>query len=224
MTRSLLAAIAALALSSASALATELTVMSYNIWGGGANEQKPIDETVAVIKAVEADIIGVQETRLEGDPCTAEVCPPQGESVAGKIAAALGYHYYEQTAANDALWANAILSRYPITAKGLPNDTGVTVDVDGRKVNIFNIHLDDAPYQPYQLLNIEYGPFPYLKTAEEAVKAASETRGPALKLLFADMETAGAAGDAGFWRQARHSHQTSTNPVHGCLQGRWRGR
>jgi endonuclease/exonuclease/phosphatase family metal-dependent hydrolase len=181
-----------LAATPAAAEGTSLTIMSYNIWGGGMNEGKPIDETVAVLKAVNPDIVGLQETRLEGDPCTAEVCPPRGDSVGPKIAEALGYHYFEQTAVNDALWANGILSRYPIGA-ATPNGTGVAVDVNGRKVMVFNIHLDDAPYQPYQLLNIEYGPFPYLKTAEEAVKAAADTRGPALKLLFDDMA---AAGDA----------------------------
>lgn len=172
--------------------ATDLTVMSFNIWGGGANEQKPVDETVAVIKAVHPDIIGIQETRLEGESCTAEACPPKGESVAAKLAAALGYHHYDQTKVNDALWANAILSRFPI-GKATPNDTGVEIVVEGRKVQVFNIHLDDAPYQPYQLLGIEYGPFPYLKTADEAVKSAAETRGPALKLLFDDMAAAGEA-------------------------------
>ena len=179
------------------AAATDLTIMSYNIWGGGANEQKPVDETVAVIKEVGADIIGVQETKLESDPCTAESCPAVGESAAAKIAAALGYHVYDQSTVNDALWANAIISRYPITGKATGNDLGVTLDVDGRKVQVFNIHLDDAPYQPYQLLNIEYGPYPYLKTAEEAIASATDTRGPALKLLFADMQEAGEA-DAAF--------------------------
>ena len=77
----------ALALLFASALApqafaTDLTIMSFNIWGGGGNEKKPVDETVAVIKAVNADVIGIQETRLESDPCTADVCPPVGESAA----------------------------------------------------------------------------------------------------------------------------------------------
>jgi hypothetical protein len=116
--------------------------------------------------------------------------------VASKIAAALGYHYYDQTQQNDALWANAILSRYPI-GKATPNDTGVEIEVDGRKVHAFNIHLDDSPYQPYQLLGIEYGDSPFLKTADEAVKAAEATRGPGLKLLFADMDAAGPS-DADF--------------------------
>jgi len=185
-----------LAAGTGAAQATDLTIMSFNVWGGGANEKKPVDETVAVIKAVNPDIIGIQETRLESDPCTADVCPPVGDSVAPKLAAALGYHYYDQAKQNDALWANAILSRYPI-GKATPNDTGVEIMVDGRKVQVFNIHLDDSPYQPYQLLGIEYGDFPFLKTAEEAVKAAEATRGPALTLLFDDMAAAGEA-DAAF--------------------------
>ena len=195
MRRSLLAALL-VAAGATAAQATDLTVMSFNVWGGGGNEQKPVDETVAVIKAVNPDIIGIQETRLESDPCTADVCPAVGDSVAPKLAAALGYHYYDQTKQNDALWANAILSRYPI-GKATPNDTGVEIMVDGRKVQVFNIHLDDSPYQPYQLLGIEYGDAPFLKTADEAVKAAEATRGAALKLLFDDMAAAGEA-DAAF--------------------------
>ncbi|MGE0210706.1 MAG: endonuclease/exonuclease/phosphatase family protein, partial [Parvibaculaceae bacterium] len=147
----------ALALVPAGARAeTTLTVMSFNVWGGGANEKKPIDETVAAIRAAGADIVGMQETRLESDPCEADSCPPTGESVARKIAEALGFHHYDQTQTNAALWANAIISRYPI-GKATPNDLGVPIDVNGRTVYAFNVHLDDSPYQPYQLLGIEYG-------------------------------------------------------------------
>ena len=71
------------------------------------------------------------------------------------------------------------------------------IDIDGRKVHTFNIHLDDSPYQPYQLLNIPYGDTPFLKTADEAVKAAQATRGPGLKILFEDMDAAGPS-DADF--------------------------
>ncbi|MFN8830221.1 MAG: endonuclease/exonuclease/phosphatase family protein [Labrys sp. (in: a-proteobacteria)] len=174
------------------AQSTDLTVMSFNVWGGGVNAGKDVDETVAVIRAVNADIIGIQETRRESDPCTADSCPPVGESVAAKIAKALGYFHYDQSKENPALWANAILSRYPI-GKATANDLGVEIDVKGRKVYAFNLHLTDFPYQPYQLLNIEYGPAPYLKTEAEAVEAARKARGPAIDLLMADL---GAAKDA----------------------------
>ena len=180
-------------LSSAAFADTELTVMSFNIWGGGANQKKPIDETVAVLRAVNADIIGVQETRAEEDPCTGDKCGPAGASVARALAAALGYHFYDQTARNEALWANAIVSRYPMVGKATKNDTGITLDVQGRKVRVFNIHLPDSPYQPYQLLNIGYGKTPFLKTAGQAIQSARATRGAALKLLLDDMASAGRA-------------------------------
>jgi exodeoxyribonuclease III len=174
----------------------ELTVMSFNIWGGGGNAGKPVDETVAVIKAVNPDIVGIQETRLEPDPCTAEACVAVGESKAKAIAEKLGYFYYDQNQQNVALWANAILSRYPI-GKATPHDLGVEIDVKGRKVYAFNLHLTDFPYQPYQVLNIEYGTAPFLKTAAEAEAAAKAARGPALDLFFQDLKLADGA-DAAF--------------------------
>ncbi|MEZ5778901.1 MAG: endonuclease/exonuclease/phosphatase family protein [Paracoccaceae bacterium] len=163
--------------------------MSYNIWGGGGNEDKGVEETVAVIRAAGADIIGVQETRLEGEDCTADYCPPMGASVAKDIADALGYHYYDQTQENVALWANAVISRYPI-GPASAHDLGVRIDVDGVTVWAFNIHHDDEPYQPYQLLGIEYGPAPFITTEAEAVEWANKTRAPAMDLLFEDMKEA----------------------------------
>jgi endonuclease/exonuclease/phosphatase family metal-dependent hydrolase len=170
---------------------TTLRVMSYNIWGGGANEGKGIDETLAVIRAANPDIIGLQEVRTEGDICEADHCPPGPDSVGPALAEALGWHYHEQTEENAALWANGILSRFPITGTA-PHDLGVSIDVNGTTVWLFNIHHDDSPYQPYQLLDIEYGDAPFIDTADEAVRFATETRGPAMELLFAAME--GVAG------------------------------
>jgi exodeoxyribonuclease III len=178
-----------LSLCAAPAGAETLRVMSFNIWGGGANESKGIEETVAAIKAAGADVVGLQETRLEPDPCTATDCPATGDSVAPAIAAALGWHVHDQSAENPALWANAVISRYPI-GPGSANDLGVPLDVNGKTVWIFNIHLDDEPYQPYQLLGIEYGPAPFITTDAEAVDYATKTRGPALDLLMADMAAA----------------------------------
>lgn len=166
-----------------------LRVMSYNLWGAGANEGKGIEETVAVLRAADADLIGLQEVRTEGPDCTAESCPPLGESVGPALAEALGYQYHEQAAENPALWSNAVLSRYPIVEVA-PDELGVRVDVAGREVWLFNVHLDDEPYGPYQLLGIEYGPAPFVETAAEAIRFAQETRGPALDLLVAAMAAA----------------------------------
>ena len=181
-----------IALSSAACADTALSVMSFNVYGGGANDGKPVDDTVAAIKAAGADIIGIQETRLESDPCEADYCPPSGESVAKAIADKLGFHYYDQAKENPALWANAVISRYPIGA-ATPNDLGVKIDVEGRTVYAFNIHLDDSPYQPYQLLDIEYGAAPFIKTEADAIKFAEETRGPAMTLLAEDLKAADGA-------------------------------
>jgi endonuclease/exonuclease/phosphatase family metal-dependent hydrolase len=82
-----------------------------------------------------------------------------------------------------------VISRYPIGAASA-NDLGVPLDVNGRTVWLFNIHLDDEPYQPYQLLGIAYGPAPFLSTAAGAVDFANRTRGPALDLLLSDMAAA----------------------------------
>jgi exodeoxyribonuclease-3 len=165
---------------------TSVTVMSFNIWGGGANEDKPIDDTVAAIEAVSPDVVGIQETQLEGPKCTARFCPPRGHSVAKELADALGYELYEQTQTNDALWANAILSRHQI-GEATPNDLGVEIDLDGRSVYAFNIHLDDSPYQPYQLLDIPYGGAPFIDTEQQAIRFAERTRGPAIELLQHDL-------------------------------------
>ena len=182
----------ALAPAPAAIAETTLRVMSFNIWGGGANEGRGVDETVAAIRAAKADVVGIQETRVEPDPCTPTDCAATGPSAAPAIAAALGWHYHDQTGQNPALWANAIVSRFPIGTPS-PNDLGVPLDVDGRTVWLFNIHHDDEPYQPYQLLGIPYGPAPFVKTADEAVRYAAETRGPAMDLLAADMMAAAGA-------------------------------
>ena len=192
MLRALALALAALTPLPAVAEVT-LRVMSFNVWGAGANEEKGIEETVAAIRAADADVVGLQETRVESDPCTAESCPATGDSRAKALAAALGWaNVHDQTGDSPALWANAVISRYPISAVS-PGDLGVKLDVDGRAVWLFNIHLDDEPYQPYQILGIPYGPAPFIKTEVEAVKWATDTRGPALDLLFADMTAAAGA-------------------------------
>jgi exodeoxyribonuclease-3 len=169
-----------------------LSVMSFNTWGAGTNAGKSIDETVAVIRAANPDIIGLQEIRAESANCTAEHCPSAPVSVAPQLAAALGYELLEQLDDNEVLWANAILSRYPIRS-ATPGGLGARIDVNGRDVLLFNIHATDYPYGPFQLLSIPYGQAPFLTTAEQAIDAAWQARKSAYQLLVADLTAAGPA-------------------------------
>jgi len=163
-----------------------LVLLSFNTWGSGLNEGKPVDETLAVLRRVDADIIGLQEVRAEGANCSATDCPPGEQSVADDLAGPLGYYVHEQKGPDDVVWACAILSRYPVVAMS-PHDLGVIVEVEGRRVAVFNIHPTDYPYQPYQLLHIPYGEAPFLDTADQAVEAAAAARHEALALLLEDL-------------------------------------
>lgn len=165
---------------------TRLTLLSFNAWGGGLNEGKPIDETLAVLRAADADLVGLQEARAESSDCSATHCPPGEQSIAPRLAEALGMALHEQRGPDNVVWACAVLSRFPIVATS-PNDLGVIVEVAGRRVAVFNIHPTDYPYQPYQLLRIPYGEAPFLHSAEQAVAAARAARGEALGLLLDDL-------------------------------------
>jgi exodeoxyribonuclease-3 len=164
-----------------------LTVMTFNVWSAGANQGKSIDATLAVIRRINPDVIGLQEVRREAVPCTS-ICPPDGPSVAGDIAAALGYYVYEQQQENEALWANAILSKYPVT-RSTENDLGVVLAVGDREIALLNIHLTDYPYQPYQAMEVPYNDAPLLHSEDELIAAANDARGHALDLLMADLES-----------------------------------
>lgn len=181
-----------IAIASGAASASELTVATFNTWGAGLNDGKPVTETVAALKALAADVYALQEVRAESPGCTEQDCPAAGGGVAAGLAGALGFYLYEQAAANDALWANAVLSRYPIVS-ALPDDLGVWIDVDGRRVAMLNVHFTDYPYQPYQLTGIEYGDAPMLDDEQSAIAAAEHARGAAVDRVLA---VAGSLADA----------------------------
>lgn len=163
-----------------------LTVMSFNAWGAGSNENRSIADTVAVIRRINPDVIGLQEERAEPPDCTATDCSPFGPGRAAEIARSLGYYLYEQNQENEALWANAIISRYPI-ASATPHDLGVVLQIGEHRIGVFNIHATDFPYQPYQALGIAYDDAPFLQVEHELVAAADQARGSAITLLLEDV-------------------------------------
>src|SRR5688500_4996585 len=69
--------------------AASLRVMTFNIWVGGESGKQPIEQTVEVIKAARADVVGLQESHgHERDGVR-----PDSAAV---IADQLGWHYFDQ--------------------------------------------------------------------------------------------------------------------------------
>lgn len=164
-----------------------IRVMTFNAWGGGANDGTGPGQTLAAIRAANADFIGLQEVRAEGSECSAQDCPAEGPSFAKIAAEALGYHLVEQHGEPWLVWAQAILSRHPpvaVNSRGL----GAIYDIDGLRVALFNLHFTDYPYQPYQAAGIPYGEAPFLSTSEDLIAAARDARGEALDLFVSELE------------------------------------
>jgi exodeoxyribonuclease-3 len=175
----------------------KLRVMSFNVWGAGSNESKTVDETVAIIRASKADIVGLQETRPESELDRVH-SSPLAQGTAAKIARALGFYWHNQTkTVNAAKWGNAILSRFPIEAT-TPHDLGVRIRVGPRTVLVFNVQLPDCPYQPFQVSGLPYCGAPHVKTASQAIAAAQAARHFALRVLLEDVDACEFQADAAF--------------------------
>jgi endonuclease/exonuclease/phosphatase family metal-dependent hydrolase len=160
-----------------------LRVMTFNLWHGGDAGKQPLSQTVEVIRAAGSDLVGLQETHgYETSPGAPR--PDHGR----KLAALLGWHYFDQGT------RTGILSRHPIVTNS-PGKWGALVRLpSGCEVWHFNVHFAAAPYQPYQLLGIPYFDAPFLKTAEEAVRAARAARGRQVDRLLDDLRPALAGG------------------------------
>ncbi|HUF75712.1 MAG TPA: exo-alpha-sialidase [Longimicrobiales bacterium] len=159
------------------AAAETIRVMTFNIWVGGEAGKQPLSQTAAVIKAARADIVGLQETGGEG------VDGVQPDN-ARKLAEMLGWSYLDQGG------RTGIITRLRIV-DATPRKWGARIELpSGRQVHVFNAHLSHAPYQPYQLLGIPYNDGPFIKTAEEAVRFARESRGAQVERLLAEVRPA----------------------------------
>lgn len=155
---------------------TRLRVMSFNLWHGGDAGGLPLEQSIAVIRAARADIVGLQETA--GNAAEGEERPDHAQ----RIAQALGWNYLNQGG------RTGIISRFPIDSATELN-WGVKISLpSGESLYHFNAHFAASPYQPYQLLKIPYGDAPFLSTSREAIQAALEARGAQVASLLSDIQ------------------------------------
>jgi endonuclease/exonuclease/phosphatase family metal-dependent hydrolase len=152
-------------------------VMTFNLWVGGEEGKQPLEQSVRVIQAARADIVGLQETR------GAEVNGQRPDN-GRKIAERLGWQHLDQGG------GTAIISRFRIV-EATPLKLGARLELpSGRSVYAFNVHFNHTPYQPYQLLDIPYNNAPFIKTAAEAVRFAREARGKEVDRLIPELRAA----------------------------------
>ncbi len=157
--------------------AETLRVMTFNIWVGGESGKQPLGQTARVIEAAKADLVGLQESSGE------EGADGKRPENAARVAQLLNLNYFSQGDGDV-----SIISRYKIV-EHTPKKWGAAVELpSGRRVWLFNAHFPDAPYQPYQLLNIPYDKSPFVSTAEEAVTEARRARGKQVESLMAEIE------------------------------------
>ncbi|MEM7476867.1 MAG: endonuclease/exonuclease/phosphatase family protein [Planctomycetota bacterium] len=151
---------------------SEVRIMTFNLWVGGVRGGQPIEQSAQAIRSAKADVVGLQETNVGS------------QNNGAKLAEILGWHYLDQGG------RTGILSKFPILEPS-KNKWGAKIDLPGKTdLMMFNIHLAPAPYQPYQLLEIPYGSYPFIKSEKETIEWAEKARGGQLDRLIADMQPA----------------------------------
>ncbi len=173
----LITTLISLALTAPAPTEAPLRVLSFNLWIGGEAGKQPLEQTVKVIQAARADVVGLQET---GGNDVNGVRPDNSK----RVAAMLGWNQIDQGG------GTAIITRFKIL-ETTPLKWGAKLDVGGgRHVWMFNAHLSHAPYQPYQLLGIPYHDGPFIKTEAEAIRFARQSRGAEVDRLLSELKPA----------------------------------
>ncbi|MDX3798936.1 HAD-IA family hydrolase [Streptomyces sp. AK04-3B] len=112
-----------------------LRVMTWNLWHGGTKVRDHRAKQLKILTEAGVDVVGLQETY---------------GSAAEELAEALGWHHHR---AGENL---GIISRHPITAGlgdpdvGFYGAAGARIRVPGGEVDVWTVHLDCAPYGPYE--------------------------------------------------------------------------
>lgn len=190
-----------------------LRVMTWNLWLGGAMVDDHRAKQVRAILESGADVVGLQET---------------GGTAARELAEALGWHHHR---AGENL---GVISRHPVTARfgdpdvGFYGAAGVRIEIaPGREVDVWTVHLDCAPYGPYEsafdglapdvLIAHEEGRLARMRDTLDRIAESADAAVPVVlvgdfncpsHLDWPDVEwpVTKAAQEAGLWDSYRQAH------------------
>jgi endonuclease/exonuclease/phosphatase family metal-dependent hydrolase len=153
-----------------------LRVMTFNIWVGGEAGKLPLDQTIKVVQAAKADLVGIQESH-------GEKRGGKKHDAAQAIAQKLSWHYFNQGDED-----RGIISRYKIVDR-TPKKWGAAIEMpSGRRVWVFNSHFAHSPYQPYQLLRIPYDDGRFIRSADDAISEARKAREAEVKAMLDEIK------------------------------------
>ena len=148
----------------------QFCLMSFNILYGGTHLGQSLEQTAAVIRLAQADIVVACEQWGNAEPladllgftCHIVVAPPYWKS-------------------------GAVLSRYPIT-ETFANGVRLELDLQ-QSVCVFGVHLTSTPYQPYRVRDKAY------TKKEEILDEARETREQELVVVLSEIRPLIEAGE-----------------------------
>ena len=115
--------------------APQVAAATWNLWDAGTHVDDPLLKDLTVIADNGLDVVGVQQ---------------DGGTVAHQLAQALGWYDYEGADGLGIVSAWPVSSTGAVAATGTAPAVGVTVDVDGQDVRVWDAALDDTGYGPEQ--------------------------------------------------------------------------
>lgn len=154
-------------------MVNSLKIISYNIEHGGHNIRTyRIKNYIDMINKYNPDIV-----------CFQEIMRPDGDDTTLRISKLLKWFYVRNMYAGI-----SIMSRYKIVKKhtdlNYTNVLGITVDVNGVLINVYNLHLHDQPGTPTTLKGVEYPGTPFITNERVAINMSFSTKHDDLRFLI----------------------------------------
>lgn len=155
-----------------------IKIMTFNISAETLCLNNNSKNIIEIIKSINPDILGIQETK-----CHDEINNIYTDiKLYDLISQELSYFYQVNQKTH-----TVIFSKFPIVECS-EIYKGIVIKVKNYFISIFNIHLTDEPYQPFQILNIPYGNYPFINTEQEAIEQANLARKEEILKIFNEIE------------------------------------
>ena len=158
---------------------SNIKIMSFNIAAETLCTNNNHQVIISIIKTINPDILGIQEINCHNEITNQYTNIELYELISKE----LKYNYK-----NNKQPQTVIFSKYPIIDTD-NNYKGIVVKKNNKLIAIFNIHLTDEPYQPYQIAKIPYGNYPFVESEQEAIVQANLARATDIQNVLSNIQS-----------------------------------